>query len=401
MNNKKIVILDPACHTEYGHNVQSCLRFAKFYESKGYDIFFVAAGKLKLLKEHSKNVISIPQLYPFLYSDESPSRIFNVSYRCFFEFMKVAFGFFLDPLVAWLSRFILFRKLKKLDLSKDDVVFMPSCDFYYACALAKLVVQEKIKCKLHFRFIGVLENASFSICNKRHYLFKMIRNTDLERVRVSAEVSRYADFLSNVLGRDVGCKPYPLCSFESAPRIPNKKFSKEHPLTFFLPGKAREDKGSLEVVKIARACIDEYGMKVKIIAQSFPEGSRFYNKLFSKKSNYFPNIEIVDSKLSHKKLEELINGSHIILLPYDPNNYWWRGSAIFYDSIEKRKLVFGRGGVALVDEFSKSGILEDFCNLPQLIGLIGSCLEKDSDFIYERAEDGYQRYIKWYNELCE
>ena len=367
---RKWIIVDPCCYPDGGHNIDSCLRFAKQIENSGGAIHeFWLAGNSKSISNKGYNVKKLPKLYVQLMEEGYQTKYKYKFYQIFMLVIKFTlFGIFIDFILRIIARFSLSRKMKHLDPKIDYIIYFPSCDYYFAHETA-LLSKKNDKIQLKYRFIGVMEYAKLEFKGFPNRLFKVIRGLPDEKINLQAEVKRYADLLTGLLGKKVTEKPYPTdltSSVSSEKEILYSKaelpddYNPEMPLKILLLGRPRIDKGSLDLKQIAQSTFERFGNRVHFDCMSFPEEHRFSEKKFLQDTR--TNITYHYEKwLPKEKYLHQMASAEVLLLPYDIGVYWYRGSAVCFDAMEKTKkaLILARKGNAFADEmFSKDVILE-------------------------------------------
>lgn len=389
---KRVFIVDPGCFKESGHNIDLVSRFGKELK-KNYEIIVCAPKGREKFQKLGFNFYSISNLYPVLYIDEYSNKYVNAIYEKLVQFSRILLGLPVHLYFKLIAIIQLNTIIKKYNVNENDLVFFPSSDFYFANASTELCVKEKIN--LSLRFIGVLENAFFRRKrNMRSKFFSLIRKCNSNKIVLSAETLRYKQYLSSITSKPVEYSGYPIkLDFKNYNESRNKKFTEENPLVICLPGKSRPDKGSLDVPMLANACFEKFGMKVIFKLQNFPKGSRYNKKVTQKFTGHFPNIEFMKPELPRDEFEKTIWGSDVILMPYAPDVYYFRGSAIFFESIERGKLVIGRGGTAFSDDMKKLEIMDKYYTPSEFTTLINYLLHMSVDELQSLAVTRVNRYM--------
>ena len=397
------VILDGACHTNTGHNVDLCLRFAKEFASHGSEIEFLIAGKTKKI-EHSKigGIRKIPQLYPQLYVDSFKFKLLNKFYNIALILLRVIIGRIFDEIALKISYLELKNKLDEIKKERGGVnikLFLPSADIYYSMAALKLL-KKRGDLIVSLRFIGVMENVALGTKSLRRDLFRLIREINNEKLQLFAETQKYANHLSFLTCKNYKVSPYP---FQKQTISGSEdygfctKFSAAYPLRILLPGKARLDKGTGEIEYMSNVFFANFGMKVIIESQTFAKGSRSYNQKLYKYSKINPNLEITNRQLPYSEFKAKISAAHVVLLPYDQLTYWMRGSAVFFESIELGKFLISRQGTAFADDFGHLGVTETYNGMNQLVSIVDQILSSPVSRLVNRADEQQAKYKRWYS----
>ncbi|MCV0428443.1 MAG: hypothetical protein K5905_23540 [Roseibium sp.] len=391
-----LIICDPGCHNEFGHNIDSVIRYYDRVKSEFDRIVVVVAGKVERFHKLGYNVEEVSMLYPTLYLDTFNQRVKNKAFQWGYDFVRANLGKPLHKSWCRTAKKQIREIIKRETASDPDVtVYFPSADYYFVLGCAELLVEESAKFHLSIRFIGVLENASIKRGATRKVLFHTLRKVPAEMLTLQAEAGRYSEYLNFVLNHEVETIGLPINqqqiqATDTASDVPDT-YSPEYPLVICLPGKSREDKGGLHVTKLARSLMDRFGMSVVLRAQNFNKGSRFHTK-----SKYledlFPNIDYLPSGLPRDEFEKAIWGADAVLLPYTPGTYWYRGSAIFFESLEHSKLMIGRGGNAFVDDHFREGIIRRYYTLDQLNFEVDRILRQGRQKTLEEGREAAEKY---------
>lgn len=403
---KHAIIIDPCCYPKGGHNVDCCLRFSSKLKNLGIETseFWIAGDKSKFEKRDFKTK-SIPKIYPQLLSESFESRTKNILFATFLNLVQKLLGKPLHRAFNYLSKKSLSNLLDSLQPSTEYLFFFPSADYYFCNSLLKLLQGKKYKdykITVKFRFIGVMENAQINKSDKPNELFRTIRSFSPEKIILSAETSKYAFYLKNLINKDVATEPYP---FQKKDLIPSEcspssqeKFNSSNPLKVLLLGKPRPDKGNLDLPRIANKSLELFGMNIVFSAVSFPKSSRFYKRHFALAQ--YPNINFEHKILPKHKYETLLKTTDVMLMPYDNLTYWFRGSAVFFDSIEQsNSVIIARSGCAFADDMAKEGAALKYYSIDGLFSILGQILECGPKVKNVWAKNQRSNYINWVSSL--
>jgi len=393
MKKNKVLILDPACHADGGHNVDLIFRYIRRIEADNKKVVVAASGGFEKLEGSGLKVDRIRNVYPSL----TLNQIKHTSLaKFYFLYLRIIQIF---PLIItyrhYKARKSLKSVLKNNELSNNDEIFLPSCDYYYAQQLIKILAKMKNAPSLHLRFIGVLENERInSRYSGRRKLLSSIRSNRVIKLKlkVTAETERLAKYISNLTNLSVDVKHYPFDENNTYQK--NKKSDKV--LRVSCPGASRRDKGSFDLGHIMKESLYRCGNSAVFSLQKVRKGDIDFNKKAEKLSNIYPNLRLLDARVSRNKFEEYILDADVILLPYDPNIYWNRGSAVFFESIERGKYMIGRGGGAFVDSMASLGVVDKYYSVEQLVSLIEFLTKKTKADIFNegiRRRDVYRDFI--------
>lgn len=380
MSNKELrkwIIVDPCCYPDGGHNLDSCLRFAKKIENSGGEILeFWLAGNSKIISDRGYCVQKLPKLYVQLLEEGYQTKYAHKLYVIFLQFLRYTLlGLLIDYILRIVSRRHVLKNIKKLDPKIGYTIYFPSCDYYFAIETASLS-NKYSNIELKYRFIGVMEYAKLEFDRSANRLFTAIRDLPNEKITLQAEVKRYADLLTGILGKNVVETPYPteFATYVSVkPKFSSEEelqdeYSSEMPLRILLLGKPRVDKGSLDLKRIAQFCFERFGNRVHFDCMSFPKSHRFREK------KHFQDVRTninyhYEKWLPKEKYLHQMASSDVLLLPYDIGVYWYRGSAVCFDAMEKTKkaLVLARKGNAFADEMFRDDIILEYATINDLM----------------------------------
>ncbi|MEH6446043.1 MAG: hypothetical protein V7784_19290 [Oceanospirillaceae bacterium] len=286
--------------------------------------------------------------------------------------------------------------MKEFKPKDGDLLFLPSTDYYYGLEILKFYKNTKTPANLHLRFIGVLENGRFSKRASKTEILKLIKHLkDDFRIKISAETERYATYIKNITGARVEVTRYPLT-------IRKKNDSNKAvtgPLIVSCPGASREDKGSFDTIPIVNSIFATCGEKVVVNVQGFRKGDLAWEKDAMFLAKRHPTLRLLAPRVSRSDFERYILDADIILLPYNPSSYWYRGSAIFFESIEQGKYMIGRGGNAFVDDLADNNIIDRFYKIDQLGAMMESLSLKPKSYFKEEGEARLERYLSMYDSV--
>ena len=397
-SEKIVIIVDPACYPKNGHNIDSCLRFSeKELNNNNSDLIFYISGNPKKIKEKGLNAETIPKIYPQLYLDSFDNKCFNFLYKIIYKLGNMILGNFIDHFISFTVKKNVKRIFKKAENYKETLIFFPSCDFYYAkSVLEKLEEDKKNNIELRLRFIGVMEHACIKTKKSENKLFNSIKNSRSKNIKITAETNKYGNFLSNIIGVETKTEPYPIKIKTTSTTKSKQKYTQNSPMKIILLGKARVDKGNLDLPLFLDISLRELGMNAIFYTTLFEKTNRY--KKIERKIKSYPNVVMIEKPLPEKEFRQLITDSDVVLMPYDIKTYWYRGSAIFFDSIEKGKLIYARNGCAFADDMSEIGAIKTFHNIQSFTNSIALLLHKGPTYLAEVAERNMKAYCSWYEK---
>ncbi len=353
-------IVDPVCAITFGHSLNALGYFAEMARSYGNDIIKVASRHLPLLDGKEDDI----------------ERFFEFQYDKFIEIDRKPVAKDWAGLSAQAqtsaeaSATVDFsRFMSKFRVTADDTILFPSVDYYSLLGLLNVIetLPASRMPKVMFRFIGVMETASLDgDANLAGNHFKRRLREAMNRgmnISVCAETPKYARELTQSLRINVPTVPY------IAPDIDALPMPEEGPITFLSGGSAREDKGFFRlqnIISLVNKRIDPSKWKIKI--QGPP------NKVFSQNSGYMawlhslPNAEILPGNVPYSEIVRSFRESHVSLMPYDPETYASRGSAMLMESMLFNRLTVCQDGTAFAEQgmIYKCGLVchtdEDFAD---------------------------------------
>ena len=223
----------------------------------------------------------------------------------------------------------LFSKALRLQKEYSINIFNPNEDLISLALLLCLRKVFGLEWRFTSRFIctrdrRLLQTDSFFAIQFSKLLQSTIKASD----KLSAETDKYAKHLSALTRISFRFVPYPPIDVSSG--LIQVKIDR---LNVFVPGAAREDKGFDElpgfIEKFAKLDIS-----VMFLIQEAHEEWLNYSKTITLLKAK-PNVSLLPSHISGSELSKTLKQCNILLLPYNPKTYSFRGSA------------FGRRGMYL------------------------------------------------------
>lgn len=348
----KLIIYDPVCMTNSGHNSRAC---RLFYEqaTKLYDeVIVIHAGAM--VGETLTELVGIPQ---------------EDWLTCGYDLLGTDGDKKIDPIS-------IFKKSKQdllrcLEKHVDSSIFILGCDFYTFSALCLLCkeVPELVQGRIILRFIGVLENDTRSDHNKGRFfdlLHKHAKLIDKLGIRIIAETMFYAEFLSSIAGVQVDVCPYPMKVRAEGRKL---KQVKDTPLCVGLIGAPRREKGYFKIASLATQLQLDKNSATFLI-QCMKLGSPEFLANYSMFLHSQPNVESLPSYLSEDEMVEAFATSDYQLLAYEPSIYRYRGSAILFEAVQEFCPVLALSGNAFAREVEHFGIGYVFKTEAQLVEML-------------------------------
>lgn len=338
----RLFICDPICAQSFGHNLSALHYFSKFL-SKEFNYSKIALLTSKYLPqelEDTKN-LTLDRMFHHYYQNSMPL----INYESFQEertFKQIVSSFNYIENLAYDD---ILKINDKYKLTEKDSLFFPSVDFYSVQALLRFLETYSAQKapKLYLRFIGVMENNTKYYMEPRNELFSLIRNLKRKNyfVEIAAETPKYADFIAQKVDYNVSCLTYPV----TGQTLPLKKSER---FKILCPGSQREDKGFTKIFDIIKEfTLDNPDLDVDIIIQGIP-GEKFSD--YQSQLYALPGVVLLEPSITMEEMINLYKEAHLVLLPYDPDVYYLRGSAILMEAISYGRLVVTSSYTAFSDQ---------------------------------------------------
>ncbi len=126
--------------------------------------------------------------------------------------------------------------------------------------------------------------------------------------------------------------------------------------------------------------------------------NKYYNGKYRKKLKQLANIELTEAVLSRQMIEALYSRADLILLPYDPNVYHFRGSGIHYEAIENKIPVLAKKGAGFAEEINNwsSGWLYE--TKQDVLQCLEKILAMNPDDRRNKMEKAFTNYKRSFDE---
>jgi glycosyltransferase involved in cell wall biosynthesis len=345
-NNRSFVI-DFGCCLPFGHNLQSIKLYKQREEDRGKKTQAIVCRRINQMVDDENIDCVLPSIYQNLIATTEENRVKRTFLWVLALLVRIPVG--KTSVALFLARRSIKKLFKTYQFTQDDIIIFPSTEYYGAKAFLEILstIEERKRPKLHLRFIGVMEFTQIPFQNSLKELVVLI-NQHHNTVQVSAEVPRYAKFLDSVLNMKVKPEPYPLLEQEI---IYEKREKEDDDFYILLPGTNRVDKGYFDLYTIAKEILFHYP-KVKFIVQDMKDYDRHFKRSYQRKLITLSNIILLEAVQPRNVMEEMYQKADLILLPYEPNSYHYRGSAIHYEAIMKKIPVLARKGCGFTDEIT-------------------------------------------------
>lgn len=349
-NQNRSFIIDFVCCLPFGHNLQCVNNYMEREERRGQTAKAIVCRQIASIKNINLDGFhcTLPAIYKKLFNITEKNRLKKFYRQTTHRILSL-------PVFRSILFFTAARATKQIfnthKLGKNDLVIFPSADYYGVRAFIKYLskVKKEERPRLHLRFIGVAESNHLLFYNNIYELVDLI-NQNHQTITVSSEVPIYAQYLNSVLPNiSVITEPYPLKDQVRRSRKKSRSETWIDPFTILLPGTNRADKGYFDLYNLAKEIFFQIP-SIRIIIQDMSKRDDYFDKTYQLKLSRIANVELVDAVLPREKIETLYEQADLILLPYDPGVYYFRGSAIHYEAIVNRIPVLVRKGVAFSDE---------------------------------------------------
>lgn len=329
---KRIYICDPICAQGFGHNL-SALHYFSHFLSKKFPEAEVVGLTSKYLPDSLEDAktLKLHRVFHHYYQNSMPFKNYDEAQESL-SFKTVVSSYNYQENLAYQDMEKLFTEFK---WKAGDLVFFPSVDFYSAQAILRFFETQKPETLplLNLRFIGVMENNSKYYTEPRCELFSMIRTLKAKayKINISAETPKYADFISQRVDCDVSPLTYPMMADSL------KLKSKSSSFKVLCPGAQRRDKGFTRLFNIiSQVTLENPDAKFEFFIQTVPgvSFSAYQSQLYA-----LPGVRLLPPTLTMEKIKSLYEESHMVLLPYDSDIYYLRGSAVLMEALAYGRLV--------------------------------------------------------------
>jgi glycosyltransferase involved in cell wall biosynthesis len=184
------------------------------------------------------------------------------------------------------------------------------------------------------------------------------------KIRLCAETPAYADHLAERLGIPVSVVPYPVHAelvqvnaYPSADETAEtKKADNERFFNIACPGSARFDKGYLNLLEIFSSVRRrDPKQTIKFVTQTLPVSEALSYANYTNQLYATPGVKLLPSSVSEDQMNSLYKQSDLVILPYDPITYEYRGSAVFMECISRGIPVIALAGSAFCKQIDYYG----------------------------------------------
>jgi len=248
---------------------------------------------------------------------------------------------------------------------------------------------------LHYQFFTKMIFIVYRLFNRIHKGFLVL----------ATETEYAKEYFVKFMKTDVVILPTPFDMFNFNGNIRrsrriNKKIKKNICITYL--GPARSEKGFNYLPDVVmsfyknnqyyggnakfliQCVLDEFDSNMKMVKQSIRKLKVLSNNGFS--------VSLIDKSLTISDYYSFLNESDIILLPYDPHKYKYRGSGIFIEALAYGKFVIVSDGTCMANEIVKqvNGLTFEFNNPKNLVDVIYKAMDCYKSYIMERENIAFQ-----------
>ena len=243
---------------------------------------------------------------------------------------------------------------RNYEISANDMLFLPSADYYGTCALMRYLSEQppEKRPKLHLRMIGVMEGAVYSWKPGRPEVLNAIRGAVRSGVQIgmSAETPSYARYLERLLQMPVAYLPYPLAHDAEPVRWEETKVISS-------PGQGRQDKGFFRLFPIIARLHQLAGNKksFRYIVQDMRRSDPNFRLRYQSLLRNVPDLTLLKARLMQEEIDQTYKDSDILLIPYDPETYALRGSAVYQEGLAVGRLFVCSSEIGVSDLIARYG----------------------------------------------
>lgn len=385
-NNARLFLVDPTSALPYGHTVPALMQFSEYLRYGFKEVFCFASHRLPEIDETH----FIQRRFELLYNQQLKvvnSSIYRSDLR---NHPAWNLGNF-DPFEG-ISTYEMDRFIEDLHICAEDVIFFPGGDFYGVLGLLNAVMKLSVNRRptIMIRLIGVFEVNSH-VFPKPLEEFCIRINSALEiglRIRISTETPRYAQYISQKLNCDVEVLPYPRTKQQEP--IPQDEV-----FQVLCAGSARLDKGFNFLLDIAKSLYNsKMSRKIRITTQIMPYNGSDKWDLYTSQLYAMPNVRVLEPVLSTQEMDDLYRSSHVVLLPYAPDVYALRGSAVFQEAANIGRLAICLNGTAFASQIDFYGFGSVCQNIDDMTSAITEYASLPTSVLQRRVNMARKRFFR-------
>lgn len=396
MKKSRAFVCDPVCALPYGHNVVGLKYFSDAIKPFFDKIIPLAS---RSLPEHISLNYGFEREFDFYYHkqiklDRLDDSAWDIPHQ------RLGRDTMLELATRDVDSIFI-----RYGISTNDSVVFPCLDYYGAMGL--LTVLRKMNPEhaptAYFRFIGVMENATSFGGNGLSSLCKKIEIAlnDGYKIRLCAETPAYADHLAEILGVTINVVPYPVhAEFVRSDAYPSaeekaetKEVANNRVFNVACPGSARLDKGYLSLLEIfTNVRRRDPKQTIKFVTQTLPIAEALPYTNYTNQLYATPGVKLLPSSVSEEEMNTCYRQSNLVLLPYDPATYAYRGSAVFMECISRGIPVIALEGSAFCRQIDYYGAGSVVSSIGEFIEAIFRYRDMPSRSISSRMLQARHRY---------
>lgn len=282
------------------------------------------------------------------------------------------------------------RVLRRFGITEADTIFMPSAEFYGGVALLDVLraLPAAKRPKVHFRMIGVSENARYSLKPARPAFLRSIRSALSAGIKlsVSAETMTYKTYLERVLDIPIVYLPYPVSNEQEPLNWGPQK-------TVTSPGQARGDKGIFRLVSIIQHLLVNTSLDAfRFDVQGMRVTDRDYRARYFEMLRNIPNMLLRPARLSQKEIDDANRSADIVVLPYDDETYALRGSAVYQEATAIGRPVVCSRAVGFSEQVLRYGngyLADRDIEFAQMIRKLSNLPKTEVEAMVTKAREAY------------
>jgi glycosyltransferase involved in cell wall biosynthesis len=343
---QRIMIVDPVCVLDYGHNLALLKYFHKLCDGLFPNVMSFCG---EALPKRLINDSAIKPWFDFCYHDYMPGIQRGQSAAA----VETEGWRTLDIYEA-----IATRDAKRLfdhyDIGPDDAILFPGADFYGVIGMLNVILEmpPSQRPQLFLRLIGVMEVASHAyrspideFVDRLHEAFEAG-----VRIHLSAETTVWADKIALKVEQPVSVTTFP-------PTAPFHPLPAEGPFVVFCPGSARLDKGFLDLFDIFSSVrrLDP-DLSIQFISQTLPYSTAQHYEKYISQLYALPGVKLLPPSISTELMNECYARCHAVLLPYENSTYSERGSAVLLEAAYVGRPAVGIEGSGFADQIRYYGL---------------------------------------------
>lgn len=352
-SQKRLFVADPICALKFGHN----LTLLRWYMERYRNSFNCVEGAVThSLPDDIEQGRQLLRPFRFLYHAEMPlpgspwatprgkklNRIWLRENRALRRFVsrKLHLPVMADPLASQ-ARTDWTRFWRKYSIGPNDSILLPGADYYATRALLRILSELPAHSvpRIHLRFMNVMENAAGSDSIDLIARDLMLHGRVGDRLTISAETDAYARFLSARIQYPVMTIGHPINSRQK--KTPSNIF------TVAAVGAGRGDKGFMRLADIIELHAGMHpSSTVRFVIQSVNPSAREYKTAAHTRLANLPNVELLPHSISHQEIHRRYNQADLCILPYCPDTYAMRGSAVVPEAISAGCLLLASDNTA-------------------------------------------------------